>query len=240
MPKGIAFVLRTVGVLLGYGRHLLGTLQHRAAAPSFNTIAVGFGTANPSTILAHLNRGILRAIALQRVLFARAATGRDIEFLARSTDEPPPAPADAQPKPPARKRKPRRSLPAGWDDPKLFNLTLEELEREIGRRSLGRTIADICLDLAVVPDICTSAFWNDLFKIMHYHGGLVALMEQSFHRRQAFVAELDRTPGSNWDWLRQKRDEVRQAIGFLIGEAPVDPFAPSPTPAATALATGPP
>jgi hypothetical protein len=36
------------------------------------------------------------------------------------------------------------------------------------------------------------------------------------------------------DWLRLKPDEVRQVLGFFIGEPPVDPFC------AEALATGPP
>jgi hypothetical protein len=35
------------------------------------------------------------------------------------------------------------------------------------------------------------------------------------------------------DWLHLKRDEIRQVLGFFIGETPVDPFA-------TVLATGPP
>ena len=60
----IAFLLYAVDVLLSYGRHLLATIQRRAAAPTFPTIASCFGTANLATILAHLNRGILRATAL--------------------------------------------------------------------------------------------------------------------------------------------------------------------------------
>jgi hypothetical protein len=52
--------------LLGFGRHLLDTVRQRAATPTFPIIAACFGTANLSTILAHLNRGILRATALQR------------------------------------------------------------------------------------------------------------------------------------------------------------------------------
>ena len=60
MPEYIAVVLHVVGILLGYGRHLRATIRHRAAAPTFPTIAAAFGTANLATILAHLNRGILR------------------------------------------------------------------------------------------------------------------------------------------------------------------------------------
>src|SRR5450755_1235941 len=96
VPEHIAFLLHAVDILLGYGRHLLATVRHRAAAPTFPTIAACFGTANLSTIMAHLNRGILRAIALERFLLARAATGRDIAMVTPRirTDEPPPVPAD--------------------------------------------------------------------------------------------------------------------------------------------------
>src|SRR5271156_6403964 len=82
MPEYVTAVLHVVGILLGYGRHLLATIHRRAAAPSFPSIAACFGTANLSTIQAHLNRGILRAAALQRFLLARAATGRDIAIVA--------------------------------------------------------------------------------------------------------------------------------------------------------------
>ena len=164
MPEYIAAVLYAVGILLGYGRHLLATVHRRATAPTFPAIAACFGTANLATILAHLNRGILRAAALQRFLLARAATGRDINMVIRRirTDEPPPAPADPQPEQPADqpakpKAAPRPSLPPGWDDPELFMPTPEELERQVRRRPIGRTIADICRDLAVVPGFCTPA-----------------------------------------------------------------------------------
>ena len=85
MPEYIAALLHAVGILLGYGRHLLGTVRQRATAPTFPSIAACFGTANLSTILAHLNRGILRATALQNLLLARAATGRDINIVIRRT-----------------------------------------------------------------------------------------------------------------------------------------------------------
>ena len=103
MPEYIAALLRAVGILLGYGRHLRATVQHRAAAPTFPAIAACFGTANLATIIAHLNRGILRAIALQNMLLARADTGRDINIVTRRTrtDEAPPAPTDPQPEQPA-------------------------------------------------------------------------------------------------------------------------------------------
>jgi hypothetical protein len=246
VPEHIAFILHAVSILLGYGRHLLATVRHRAAAPTFPTIAACFGTANLSTIQAHLNRGILRAIALQRFLLARAATGRDIAMVTPRTRidvEPPPAPADPQAEQPAApsikpKAAPRPSLPPGSDDPELFMPTLEDLERQVRRRAIGRTIAEICNDLAVVPGLCTPAFWNGVFEIMHYFGGdgVATVMKKRSRRQEAFIQEQDKKLGSTMDWLHLKRDEIRQVLGFFIGEPPVDPFSDP----AAAPATGPP
>jgi hypothetical protein len=244
VPNHIVFLLHAARMLLGYGRHLLDTIRHRATAPTFPTIAACFGTANLSTIFAHLNRGILRAEALERFLLARAATGRDIEMVTRRTrteEEPTPAPADGQPEQPTdqpakRKAASRKSLPPGWDDPELFMPSPEDLDLQVRRRAVGRTIVEICNDLAVVPSLCTSTFWNGLFELMHYFGGNVAkLMREKTRREQAFIREQDKKLDSTWDWLRLKRDEIRQVLGFFIGEPPVDPFAPS-----ASLATGPP
>ena len=82
MPAGIAALLHTVRILLGYGRHLAATAKDRATSSDFNAIAACFGTGRLHTIMAHLERGLLRAMALERVLLARAARGRDIEFTA--------------------------------------------------------------------------------------------------------------------------------------------------------------
>jgi hypothetical protein len=244
VPEYCAALLHAVSILLGYGRHLLGTVRHRAAAPTFPTIAACFGTANLSTIQAYLNRGILRAAALQRFLLARAATGRDVSLPTprTRTDEKPPASADPQAEQPADqparpKARPRKSLPPGWDDPELFMPTPEDLDLQVRRRSLGRTFVEICNDLAVVPGLCAPAFWSDLFQVIHYFGGNVGnVMREKCRREQAFIREQDKKLDSTWDWLRLTRDEVRQILGFFIGEEPVDPFCT----VAAAPATGPP
>ena len=243
VPEYISAVLYAVGILLGYGRHLIATIHRRAAAPTFPTIAACFGTANLATIRAHLNRGILRAAALERFLLARAATGQDINMVTRRTHtaETPPAPTAPQTEQPAKpkakpKAKSRPSLPLGWDDPELFMPTQQDLDRQVRRRAVGRTIGEICSDLAVVPGHCTSAFWNGIFEIMHYFGGdgvVVAVMREKTRREQAFIQEQDKKLGSTLDWLRLKPDAIRQVLGFFIGEPPVDPFA-------APLATGPP
>jgi hypothetical protein len=244
LPNNIEVLLHACRILLGYGRHLIDTVRHRAAAPGFDAIAACFGTGNLSTILAHLNRGILRATALERVLLARAATGQDIGFVERRarTPEAQPAPVNAETRQlpaecsPARKHASRPSGPTGWNDPELCMPTLDELERQVRRRPIGRTIQDICLDLAVVPGFCHSAFWNELFDIMTWFGGSIGkLMREKTRRREAFASEQDRRPDANWDWLQLKRDQLRQVLGFFIGEPPVNPLDP-----AAAIATAPP
>jgi hypothetical protein len=246
MPEHIAFILHAVGILLDYGRHLFATVRHRATTPTFTTIAAAFGTANLATILAHLNRGIMRAAALERMLLARAATGRDINLPTprASTAETPPAPTVAQPEQPAEpsathKPAPRPFRPRGWNDPEPFMPSPEDLERQVRRRTIGRTMTDICLDLGVVPGFCTAVFWNHLFTIMHCLGnGVATLMREKTRRGDAFAQQPESSPESNWDWRDLRRDAIRQVFGFLIGETPVDPLALSPAP--YAAATGPP
>jgi hypothetical protein len=269
IPARIAALLHTVRILLGYGRHLAETAPHRSTSTDFNAVAACFGTGRLHTIMAHLQRGLLRAMALERVLLARAATGRDICCVAPSerstatayqaagpadlpaggTDQPadPPGgpaelpdaeqPAAAQV---ARTAATRRSRPAGWNDPELFMPTLEELEAQVRRRPLGRTLVEICLDLAVVPGFCTGAFWNELFDSIRLHGGSVAsLMQEKLRREEAFSKEQDRTIGSNWDWLEMGREALRRVLGCFIGEMADAPFDRNSQPYAAAVAAGP-
>ena len=272
MPARIAAFLHTVRIMLGFGRHLAETAKDRSAGTDFNAIAVCFGTSRLCTILAHVQRGLLRAAALERVLLARAARGRDIQFVfprerataattttaTLTTPGDPPAaeqsavqPAEPSAEPPAEQsadapieRKPARpSRPFGWNDPELFMPTPEQLEAQVRRRPLGRTIVDICLDLAVMPGFCTGQFWNTLFDSIRLHGGSVAvLMLEKVRREEAFCEELDKKIGSNWDWQEMGREALRRVLGFFIGKSVDDSFNPLPQlcAQAAAVATGPP
>ncbi len=243
-PERIAALLHVVRILLAYGRHLADTVTVRVAAPGFPAIAACFGTIDLSVILARLHRGILRAAALERVLLARAARGRDIAFartrIRSRTSHP--APADltkSAANPTAREQAPqpvRRSPGTGPTD--FHPPTLEELERQVRRRPLGRTLVDICLDLAVVPGLCTGTFWNELFEAIHWYGGSVAsLMRERNRREQLFDREQDSSPAQNCDWLNLPRQMVRQVLGFFIGGQPALPL---DLPIAAGAATGPP
>jgi hypothetical protein len=261
MPARIAAFLHTVRILLGFGRHLAETATRRSASVDFNPIAACFGTGRLSVILAHLQRGLLRAAALERVLLERAAQGRDIRFTAPRKHAPatPAAPADppaeqsaGQPAgqradPPAEQsaeapiaRKAAPSRPFGWNDPELFMPTPEALDAQVRRRPIGRTLVDICLDLAVVPGFCTGPFWNTLFDCIRLTGGSVAvLMQTKTQRQEAFSEEQDKKVGSNWDWQEMGRDAFRRVLGFCIGEVANDSFDPLPELSARAPAVAP-
>jgi hypothetical protein len=257
MPTGIAAFLHVLRILLGYGRHLADTARDRATAPSFASVAACFGTARLPVILAHLQRGILRAVALERVLLARAARGRDIvvpPIRVRGPPQPtvPADPSAAQPAviteaaQPALTRMPA-SRPAGSDDPTFHMPTLEELEARARRCPLGQTIIEICLDLAVVPGFCAGTFWNSLFELVTFYGGnLAALMRERSRREAAFMHEQDTaprpgrtltqggTPTQPWApaqagaWWDATRETMRAALGFFIGEPPAMPLGLSP------------
>ncbi len=119
--------------------------------------------------------------------------------------------------------------------------TLEDLERQVRRRAVGSTIAEICRDLAVVPGFCTSAFWNELFEIMHYFGGDVAtMMREKSRREQAFIQEQDKKLDSTWDWLRLKRDDSARSSASSLANHRFHSTSHQNRVAAAALATGPP
>ena len=249
MPERIAQILPVLHILLDYGRHLAETLEHRAVARGFSVIAQCFGTANVAAILARVCRGIMRAVALERVLLARAARGRDLvapqpRAGVRRKPQPAPEPGaeSADPSKPAAQpaalRPARRAEPE--QPPDLGHLpSLEQLEAEVRRRPVGRVIADICSDLGVAPRLCAGGFWNEILQTLLCYRGSVAGFSKEMRRREVcFEKELDRQPALGWP--EQKRDAIRRALGFFIGEPPVMPFPITRCVPVVATATGPP
>ena len=234
-PGHVAAFLNLVRILLGYARRLDAALPAQAAHPRFPTLAAGFGTHDIRRIVAHIHRGILRAMMLERFLLARAAQGRDIE---PTPLREPAEPADiealeiklrapSQPSP-----TPRRRSVAERDDAVHFVMpTLTDLEAQIRRRSIGRTIADICMDLGISPSICDGAFWHEIFQALwHFGGDFEHFSGVQARRREAFQKERDKRPDT-WTsqlWDRPK-DAIRQILGYLLGEPPPDPD-PAPAP----------
>ncbi|MEI7712982.1 MAG: hypothetical protein WCI94_16210 [Rhodospirillales bacterium] len=234
IPDRIAAFLAMVRVLLGYGKHLDATLPALVGHSRFPVLAVGFGTLDLRHILAHIERGILRATMLQRYLLARAKLGREIE------PSPVPGPAaEAEiealdialgtPRP----RVARRRRKIDPDNPVHFSMpTLKELESQVRRRSIGRTIAEICLDLGITPGICDGGFWNDIDEALRWFGGNFAEFSATRARRNdRFKKESDRRPDTwTWKMWEQPKDAVREMLGYAIGESPPEPLAiPPPT-----------
>jgi hypothetical protein len=223
----IGAVLHVVRALIAYGQYFAATAAGRAVEPQFATVAAVFGTYDLPTILFRVRRGILRALALQRYLLARAARGRNLRFL-----WPPRVVLQPHHRPPARPRAkpaaPRRAPgkePAllGDDDPRAYHLPTDaELDAEMRRRPVGRTMTYICLDLGVVPGFCADAFSDQFLKVIRRYGGsLKRLYDVRARREKSFEKERDRRPNTwHWDWRDLRIPAVRLALGLLIGEDP--------------------
>ncbi len=249
-PARIAEILAIVSVLATYGRHLAATLEHRAVARGFATIARYFGTVRLDTILAHLQRGLMRAVALERMLLRRAARGRDLQILTPRTASlrVPPAERAANTQQTAGSTPPEVLTPAedtaaqsaaaqaaaGEAEARLTRRfagsaplsldtmpTMEAIEAEVRRSPVGRTIAAICRDLGISPSLCDGAFWNRLFDAIRlYRGSLGSLVMEVVRRERRFEKEAWKHPGL--ELPQQTRDGIRRVLGFRIGENPVD------------------
>ena len=66
-------VLTVLATLIAHARHFAATATTSVSAPEFATAAVVFGTDHLPTILHRMQRGLLRALALQGYLLTRAA-----------------------------------------------------------------------------------------------------------------------------------------------------------------------
>ena len=245
IPQRLAALLHVVRVLLGHGRRLVEIVPERAARLEFAALAGVCGTYTMPTILARLQRGILRAMALERYLLSRAAKGREIGFV--YARERTPAKPAAEPSEGENGAESARKVPGGraepgepgddermpkrpaFDPDDLRIPTPEELDAEVRRRPLGRTILSICMDLAVIPSFCTGPFWNQISdSLMNYGGSFTTLFKIRAHREVSFQKERDKKPETwNFAWKHPPLETVRQVIGYLIGEVPIlDPFDP--------------
>jgi len=258
MPERIAAVLHIVHILATYGRHLADTIQRRSVRRGFATIAQFFPTAKVSVILAHIFRGIMRAVALERLLLQRAASGRDLlvftppdDTLDAANPAVPPWPdaafgSNAPPTQPSAPQTPTRR-PTREPFPQA-PLTLDSLpsmrqvEAEVRRHPVGRTLLAICNDLGVAPILCSNAMWESLYRAFAQYRGSFDRWFKEMRRRQKRYVEQEVDANPNLGWPGETRDAVRKTLGFVVGEPPVDPFFASPEAelAVPATATGPP
>ncbi len=228
VPQRTAAVLLLLQILTAYGRYLAAAVPHRSLWRGFATVAQFFGTAAVPDIAARVQRGIMRALALQSVLLQRARRGRDLVALApplpHASSANPPASPQTDPKPPLAPD----TLP-----------TQAELEAWVRRRPIGHTLTDICLDLGVSPSLCAAPFWNRLFDAMQDYGGSIVKLFGELHRREDRFESEDWTHPTGLPVPEYTRPGIRQTLGFFVSEPPVDPFRPSAPPySSAALATG--
>ena len=228
IPGRIGAVLNVVAVLIAHARYFAATVATRASLPEFAVAAVLFGTYDIPTIRQRMQRGLLRALALQQYLLARAARGCNLRFCwpprveLQPHHRPPAKPARA---PSAKPRAPRRPEPALLDDadPDALHLpTPEELAAEVRRRPVGRTIALICMDLGLAPGLCDGDFWTQVYKTLRRYGGSLGQMYKVRGRREkTFQRERDKRPDT-WhiDWRDLRPSTVRLALGCKFGEPP--------------------
>ncbi len=101
---------------------------------------------------------------------------------------------------------------------------MQELEAEVRRTPIGRTMVRICLDLGVVPAFCTGEMGNVLLHVFEYYGGSLSKLFAIRRKREiAFQKERDKRPDTwEWNWRDLRKDRMRQVLGYLIGEDPPD------------------
>jgi hypothetical protein len=226
MPAAIAEIFSLVQALTAYGCYLAEILHHPTLWRGFTTVAQFFGTTDNRAIAARVLRGVMRLDALHDMLLRRAQQGRDLVVLPprasrhRAVPAAIPAPQEAP--------KPKFARPA---EPPLTLSTLpsqEEIDAEVNSRSIGRTIADICLDLGVSPTLCEGPFWQLLFDAMQNYRGNLASMVTELRRRKQRFESLD-CAGQNLPWPERTREGAQAVLGFFIGTTSFPPM-----PAATA------
>ena len=226
LPPCIAFLLHLARLFIRYGHHLDTVLPERTSHPRFPSLAVGFGTHDIRRILAHVERGILRALMLQKFLLARAAQDRDIEI-----KKPPERASQAEidalamKLPPARKPSTgsKRRPAVNPNEPVNFHMpTAKELEAQVRSRPVGQTIAEICMDLGIFPGACDAVTWDEILRAMTQFGAnLAEYFRVRQERKDAFLKERARRPETRtFEWDVRQLEAIRALLGCSVGAFP--------------------
>jgi len=167
-PARICQVLGLVRTLIAYGRNLAETLRQHTVDPQvlpcFTFLTVIFGTSDLALILARITRGLLRAAALEERLRRLATRSRDSkQEPADNHPQSPPKPLAAKPATPPR-RQDQGLRPASLP-------TVRQIADHDRRRPIGAVLADICLDLGIVPEQMDRATWDELRRALYLYGG---------------------------------------------------------------------
>jgi hypothetical protein len=228
LPPATVELLIQVQVLLVYARHLRGLLA-QVAERGFSLAAQCFGSVQAAFVLTNLTRGILRAIALERVLLAR--TGGEPDAAAGKPRKRMPQAARQSA---SRAQRPSRDRVLGLP-------TLRQLEAAIRRRPVESAIDEIRHDLGVSFSLCEARFGNALRDmVVAYRDSLASVFKQCLPRAADAAGAPERDLA--FDLPPRKPDAIRYIVGWFIdAQQPVCglPFTASPVGAATAGAQPP-
>ena len=253
VPERLAHVIQLLDILNTYGRHMHVTMRQRSFHRSFATIAQFFGTIALALILPRIRRGIMRCDALRDLLIQRAQQGRELVVLtgpeaARRAAEAADRALDRVEKPltpeaaaaaearaqaaavaRAAARIARREA-AIRERTEVEELTMAQIEAQVRRAPVGRSLVLICQDMGVFPGICRNWLWSGLFDAIRWYGGsLRQLIEEQIRRETALArGELDRN--RELDWPRDTQEGLIEVFGFLAGDPPVNPHGPEEWP----------
>lgn len=248
MPFYVGCFIKMVRALIGYGTYVDAHMPRLVNHPRYPTLAAGWGTHDPSRILAHIERGLMRARILLRYLEARAKAGLEIDPIpaegpatapevdAATFEFTPPAPSPEkrpQPSRPLPGTMPRRNPPVDPDHPLHFHWpTARQLWADMRNRSVTYNVELIVSDLGGHFGAFGQAFHHNFFDaLIHFAGDIVRFNAVHQRRQQSFMEERERRP-ETWThhlWDRTK-DTLRDMLGFLMGEDPPAAQA-TPTPA---------
>jgi hypothetical protein len=177
-PTRIGQVLGLVRTLIAYGKNLAETLRQHTpdpqVLPCFTFLTIIFDTSDLAQILARITRGLLRAAALEERLRRLAARGHDLKQ--QPADTLPQSPSDQSPsdQSPSDPRAAKPATPPRRQNQDLRPVSLPMFQQIAGqdrRRPIGAVLADICLDLGIVPDQMDYATWDELRRAVSLHGG---------------------------------------------------------------------
>ena len=173
-PSRAERLLSLVRKLIDFGRDLAATLHQRAATDP-RSVVRSFGICDLALILLRIQRGLLRANALE---------ARLVQSAARLDAERKPRSAPAKPKPhPDRPAVPHTDAP----DAPLALPTEAEIAAWVRRRPIGAVIADICRDFGIA---CDHPLWRELQRaITRERGNYVRLVSEIIDRRARRIAE---------------------------------------------------
>jgi hypothetical protein len=156
-PSRSERLLALVRKLIDYGRELAATFRQRVASDA-GFAKTHFGTADLAVIFARIARGLLLARALEARVLNRAVA---------LDERPKPRRARSAPRP-----RPSASPPAGAAEPRLAQLpTAEQIAAEVRRRPIGAVIAEIYLNLGILP---SHPLWHEVERAMREFGGSLA------------------------------------------------------------------